>query len=97
MSERIRLRRPVVAFVGAMERRLSKHDRDRGRRGWTKDESFDLVRRLKEELFELEAALISDAAFVGDYVQRVTDEAADVANFAMMVSDVVGLQARRRP
>ena len=91
------LRKPLARFVGVMEYRLRQHDDDRGRRGWSKDSAFDLVRRLKEELLELEAGLIGDAAFVGEYVERIENEAADVANFAMMIADVTRLGATRRP
>lgn len=79
--------RPVVlAFALAMERKLRAHD---DRPGW-KDEPNDyLIARLREEMVELAAALDRGRHVPLDIV----GEAADVANFAMMIADNSGLLA----
>lgn len=73
-------RRPEVEwFADAMERKLRDNDHKRHWRGMTMQY---LSMRLTQERKELYAAIASgDAA-------KVLDEAADVANFAMMVADL---------
>lgn len=74
----------VLAFARRMEAKLAKnrHKGDRG--GWLKDTPSALLRRLKVETNELEKAIQSNSC--GD----IANEAADVANFAMMIADVCG-------
>ena len=76
------MRSEVYRFAVEMERNLQKHD---NRPGW-KDESSDyLLERLREELEELQAAI--DHTDDGRET-RILKEAADVANFAMMIADI---------
>jgi hypothetical protein len=69
-----------------MEEKLQKQDAHRGRQGWRRCENEYLLQRLFAELLELTKALGTPA--VGDAARsRVVREAADVANFAMMIAD----------
>ena len=76
-----KLRPEVAAFAMLMEAELRKHD---DRPGWKQSSPNWLMERLQEELKELSVAL--------DYKGPcgVGQEAADVANFAMMIADVSG-------
>lgn len=97
---RKRWRPEVVAFADLMEQRLRAHDASRGKRGWEGCDPKWLLGRLKEELAELEKALKAPKpvrcgcreAFCPhlgfDTTDGVGAEAADVANFAMMIADV---------
>lgn len=76
------LRPEVVAFAVEMERVLRRHDH---KGGWDHCTPAHLSRRLREELDEL-----VDAVKSGQAPEKILDEAVDVANFAMMVADVVG-------
>jgi hypothetical protein len=75
------LRPEVGAFATLMEAELRKHD---DRPGWKECKSEWLRDRLYEELDELVEALEIPLASI------VAQEAADVANFAMMIVDVEG-------
>ena len=66
----------------AMELKLRKHDRRRGKRGWLKGDPDDLIGRIGEELREA-----FDEIGSGDYV-RAAQELVDVMNMAMMARDV---------
>lgn len=80
--------RPVVAwFSGVMEERLRANDH---KGGWSHCSQRFLLARIFEEVFELEAA-IENGAIPAD----IESEAADVANFAMMLADVCGGDGRR--
>lgn len=79
-------------FAAAMAERL---DANSHKRGWRHLSAKRLLVRLRQEVGELERALESEAETVGEYVRRVTHEAADVANFAAMIADVVREQALR--
>ena len=72
----------VVAFADAMEAQLRANDH---KPGWKNDWSKDLLKRLREETDELEKTLEEP-----DYTGNILKEAADVANFAMMIADVCG-------
>lgn len=81
----------VLAFAKRMEAKLAlnRHKGDRG--GWINNTADELLERLKEELEELEGALLPHPGLAKDRSQeRRADEAADVANFAMMIADVCG-------
>ena len=58
---------------------------------WSTVEQFYLLDRLEQELAELRGAMIDLMGFDGDEERgkAVMDECADVANFAMMISDNV--------
>lgn len=97
--ERFRQLRPVVRwFAEAMERKLRANDH---KGGWRRDLPSALLERIKEETEELanlkplmlacvvradECPQSPDHRATG--FERVVDEAADVANFAMMIADV---------
>ena len=71
--------RPEVAwFAEQMEMALRRNDH---KGGWQDDSVKSLTCRVQDETFEL-----FEAVNAGD-VQAIVREAADVANFAMMVAD----------
>lgn len=83
-----RWRREVEAFADAMEAQLRANDH---KGGWKMDKPEDLFVRLTEEASEL------DHEIAQKYIREtlfdpseVVKEAADVANFAMMIADVCG-------
>lgn len=92
----LELRPEVAAFAQAMEAQLRANDH---KPGWKGIEPDALLDRLREERRELEVAVLQievyamgncSPANTTHYVGRVVKEAADVANFAMMVADVCG-------
>jgi NTP pyrophosphatase (non-canonical NTP hydrolase) len=99
MSEGITLtdvRPEVAAFALAMERKLREND---WKGGWQNDAPEALLERLYDEAQELSIAQVQlevralespDPAHAASNRRRVLDEAADVANFALMVADVCG-------
>jgi hypothetical protein len=68
-----------------MEVKLSKSRHRGDRNGWLKADALSLYNRLDQESSELYAALRDENATF----EQIANEAADVANFAMMVADVV--------
>ncbi|MCY1649110.1 3'-5' exoribonuclease [Caulobacter sp. SL161] len=86
----------VVAFADLMEQQLRANDH---KGGWKGDTSDALYQRLLEEAEELSQALAWRSALFGDAdPDRIGREAADVANFAMMIADASGaLGSEARP
>ena len=85
MSEEKRyLRGEVRAFARLMEKKLREHD---DRPGWKDCDPEWLLDRLLEEFLELWRA-VRLAGEDRDF--WVPKEAADVANFAMMIVDICG-------
>ncbi len=79
----------VLAFAKLMEHKLALN-RDKGdREGWLKDTPLDLSIRILEEHHEMTDALMAHWACNGASDHYVALEAADVANFAMMLADRV--------
>jgi len=82
VTESIPLKMPyrleVHHFAQAMEVKLAKNDH---KGGWAESNVKDLFQRLREEVDELERAI------EGGNVYEITLEAADIANFAMMICD----------
>lgn len=74
-----RWRPEVEAFADAMEAKLRANDH---KRGWRECNLQYLSMRLTQEREELRQAIERDAT-----PQEILDEAADVANFAMMIAD----------
>jgi NTP pyrophosphatase (non-canonical NTP hydrolase) len=75
-----------------MEAQLRANDH---KPGWKNDSLLSLISRCSEELIELRHEIIEEYDPV-----RVLKEAADVANFAMMIADVCGgliSQQQRKP
>lgn len=63
--------------------------------GWDRTSARQLVERIDEERYELQSAL--ESTIDGDMrskLQNIIDEAADVANFAMMIADKARKQLR---
>jgi hypothetical protein len=76
------MRSEIAKFASFMEHRLAQHDADRGD-SWRRENAVYLLRRLREEVAELETALECDR----NWPETITAEAADVANIAMMLAD----------
>ena len=75
------LRPEVASFAALMEAELRKHD---DRPGWKNEDVQWLFSRLKDESTELIKAIHTKGPI------SIGREAADVANFAMMIADVYG-------
>lgn len=90
----------VLAFARRMEAKLEKNRHKGNREGWLGDAPETLLGRLREEVRELELALMPGLGGMnplqleqlnrGDIAERRANEAADVANFAMMIADTCG-------
>ena len=78
----IEIRSEVLMFAKVMEKKLRRNDH----KGHWKNGGYEdfqwFVDRLKEEVEELEEALDSRIP------EDIADEAADVANYAMMIMDI---------
>lgn len=93
----------VRAFAHWMEAKLDENIHKGDRNGWLKDDPHSLLRRLREEVDELEDAMNFWSSHGADgqipaAVDRITREASDVGNFAMMIADWYGglhVQERR--
>lgn len=84
---KIVLRPEVRKFAEQMELKLRTHDADRGPSGWRDSDVFWLASRILAEQRELLNALLRWPLSASD--GSILKECADIANFAMMVSDVV--------
>ena len=85
------LRPEVLAFAFIMEKQMRAHDAKHNfDNAWLEKSPFDLFIRIFDECAELGRAL-NTPMYLG-----VDGEAADVANFAMMVADNVGLLDTKR-
>lgn len=71
-------RAEVEWFAVMMEKQLAANDH---KPGWHRDSLESLLERAKEELSELDDAITS-----GEDPEVIIREAADVANFAMMIA-----------
>lgn len=97
MTQEIKLRPEVQAFAELMEMKLRKNDH---KPGWLNDHPKALFNRIYDEMKELSEAIDNfplggEGKFgAQDQTMKVANEAADVANFAMMIADRV--QALRR-
>lgn len=78
----MKLRKEVRLFAAAMELRLQANDH---KPGWKHDTAEALLNRVDDELLELHMAVAANPGKT-----TVLLEAADVANFLMMVVDVCG-------
>ncbi len=76
------MRQEVASFAGLMERKLQENDH---KGGWSGDTAQALMQRLREEVEELGLEL-SKVTVNGSVAAF---EAVDVANFAMMIVDVL--------
>ena len=87
----MKLRQPIQDFAEDMDRKMEEND---WKGGWDNCDLEHLLIRLSEEKRELTRAVrkhennhYSDQPTDSVLIQRVIDEAADVANFAMMIAD----------
>jgi NTP pyrophosphatase (non-canonical NTP hydrolase) len=80
-AQKDEIRPEVMAFAHVMEERLRRNDY---KGGWKNCKSDYLIKRLCEEYLELRDA-IREKGMWGPWVRG---EAADVANFAMMIWDL---------
>lgn len=71
-------RHAIEEFTFEMEERLSRNEH---KGGWSDATNGYLLDRLQEEVAELQRALINGKS------KKICSEAADVANFAMMLFD----------
>jgi len=78
------LRPSLLRFALHMEAQLRANDH---KRGWQEDDFADLFARLEEESEELGDIVLKEAGLWQSGDPRVLKEAADVANFAMMIAD----------
>lgn len=85
------MRPEVLAFAEAMESQLKANDH---KPGWKDDAAGPLLLRIREEVRELEQAVYGSTEADRPLILA---EAADVANFAMMVADVKGALAPAEP
>ena len=84
----------VLAFAHCMEAKLEANRYKGNREAWVGDDPERLLRRLREEVDELEIAMkVAEVRLTesSDNVRRaarsVAGEAADVGNFSMMIAD----------
>ena len=81
MSE-IKLRLEVQWFAEQMELALRDND---WKGGWQADPQLSLLHRIRQETTELQRCLLP--RIYGGNPKLVIREAADIANFAMMIAD----------
>ncbi len=62
---------------------------DKGRLGWRKDSEHVLFNWLLDEVKELHLELIFESEVPGEDLEKIKDEAIDVANLAMMIYDKI--------
>ena len=78
------LREPVRWFAELMEDKLRENDY---KGGWDNENIYWLWERLREETSELLAAIDATRDLYADPI-NIALEAADIANFAMMIADL---------
>lgn len=91
----LELRPEVAAFAQLMEQKLRENDH---KGGWQHESLHYLIRRVGEEYGELHALCYKDVnqllgvppVLPRERIEAFGREAADVANFAMMIADVCG-------
>lgn len=88
------LRPQIKWFAGKMESKLKKNDH---KGGWEGEDVIWLLKRAEEELEELKEILDESEALacnVPNFVDKdkIISEAADVANFLMMIADRISIE-----
>ena len=78
-------REAVSWFSTRMLRKLKLNE---DKPGWHSDTQVSLLNRIFEEAQELREALLAYPRDSLEYFEETINEAADVANFAMMVADI---------
>jgi NTP pyrophosphatase (non-canonical NTP hydrolase) len=78
------VRTSVRVFAEEMERQLADND---WKGGWGNEDPFPLLKRINQELEELTYEMnVFDASESAR--EKIKEEAADVANFCMMIADI---------
>jgi len=92
-----KLRKEVVEYAGAIEEVLTANDPEKGRRGWTGDDTYWLGLKLAEEVGELARLIIRHQSPGADvsredriYRLNVRREVGDIGALAMMIADNLG-------
>lgn len=83
----------VLAFAKRMEAKLAKNRHKGERNGWINCNPDDMAFRIQDELNELQEALRQVRRKINILPHErepIINEAADVANFAMMIADIYG-------
>jgi NTP pyrophosphatase (non-canonical NTP hydrolase) len=88
------LRPAVRAFAELMEQVLRDNDH---KGGWEDEAASRLLDRLTQEVTEVREVLRRHDLPGPEWQRRVAREAADVANYAMMIADVIGGLPARTP
>ena len=97
------LRPELRTFVEGMEKALRSND---WKGGWKGMDLSECIKRLKQEMYELENETVNFPKFnlehdhvLRDWINPVAtlQEAVDVANFAMFTADVAGALAPATP
>jgi len=99
MTKNVEIRPAIMRFAQLMERELRENDY---KGGWEDMSDEELVFRTKEELMELERAMHTSCPYCGDKMKHldnddVRSEAADVANFLMMIVDNRDTVSKKKP
>jgi hypothetical protein len=76
-------REAVVDWFAERMKAKLREPRNEAKGGWRDDGYLELMSRLSEECRELETEICDPMGSI----QMLVDEAADVANFAMMIAD----------
>jgi len=88
------VRAPIIRLALVMEEKLREHDEERGERGWIGDEPEALFYRIRDEMEELLPILVDckqcNESDFNQAADKAIRECADVANFPMMIMDVLG-------
>lgn len=83
----------VVEFGKRMEAKLERNRHKGNREGWINDDAHALLKRLNQEITELAIEMgyahheIWESGKCASRAEAVANEAADIANFAMMIAD----------
>lgn len=83
----------VLEFAKRMEAKLARNRHKGNREGWINDDPDDLLARLRQETKELEIEIgiartrMHETLNAPEQAERCANEAADIANFAMMLAD----------
>lgn len=91
-----KVRNEVGWFANQMERKLRVYDREKGERGWKRNDVAELFERLEDEVAELGHIIHTiysvPACGLEDMCAQAMEECADIGNFAMMIADRLSQQ-----
>lgn len=76
----------IRQFSTDMENKMRKHDEDKGTHGWVSMDPKILLEKLMGEVLELSDEMI-DYPKTTKY-DKIMEECADIANYAMMISNI---------